>query len=197
MKLFHVSFDPVYTLTPRVPKARMPSEDATTPRICLAPSILDCLNAKPYKGDPFAEAKKLNAPLCLFVFETDVEPDQVIPPQDLAESYGVLDAMENQEYWLLESQPFFRTAYLVEDCRLEQDSCIERGQAILDIKLSPLDEIPRNALHNQTSLFNYRLHRNDTTDYLLAEHPDIFYPGGRLRVQIRHYWALKKGGNPT
>lgn len=47
MKLYHLSYDPVPFFIPRVPKSRLPMEDAETPRICLSDRIERCVNAKP------------------------------------------------------------------------------------------------------------------------------------------------------
>lgn len=56
MKLIHCSFDIVDSFVPRVPTSRVQYagkdyEDATTPRICVAPSILQCLKALPKAGE--------------------------------------------------------------------------------------------------------------------------------------------------
>ena len=67
MKLYHLSYDPVPFFIPRVPKSRLPMEDAETPRICLSDRIERCVNAKPCQAQALYLAKEhgLRMPLCL------------------------------------------------------------------------------------------------------------------------------------
>ena len=65
MKLYHVSYDPIWFFNPRVPKSRLPMEDAETPRICLSDRIERCVNAKPCQAQALYLAKEygLRVPL--------------------------------------------------------------------------------------------------------------------------------------
>lgn len=50
MKGVHVSFDIVEKFIPRVPRQRCQGEDMSIPRICVADTILDAINAIPQAG---------------------------------------------------------------------------------------------------------------------------------------------------
>lgn len=78
MKLYHVSYDPIWFFNPRVPKSRLPMEDAETPRICLSDRIERCVNAKPCQAQALCLAKEygLRVPLYVYEFDTDdIPPD--------------------------------------------------------------------------------------------------------------------------
>lgn len=88
MKLYHLSYDPVPFFIPRVPKSRLPMEDAETPRICLSDRIERCVNAKPCQAQALYLAKEhgLRMPLYVYEFDTDdIPPELLIGPADLAE----------------------------------------------------------------------------------------------------------------
>lgn len=104
MKLYHVSYDPIWFFNPRVPKSRLPMEDAETPRICLSDRIERCVNAKPCQAQALCLAKEygLRVPLYVYEFDTDdIPPDLLVGPDELVGQYGVIDAKLNHEYWLL------------------------------------------------------------------------------------------------
>lgn len=117
MKLYHLSYDPVPFFIPRVPKSRLPMEDAETPRICLSDRIERCVNAKPCQAQALYLAKEhgLRMPLYVYEFDTDdIPPELLIGPADLAGQYGVIDARLNHEYWLLSGDvPYQETYYEV------------------------------------------------------------------------------------
>lgn len=98
MKLYHVSYDPIWFFNPRVPKSRLPMEDAETPRICLSDRIERCVNAKPCQAQALYLAKEygLRVPLYVYEFDTDdIPPDLLVGPDELVGQYGVIDAKLN------------------------------------------------------------------------------------------------------
>ena len=62
--MVHVSFDLVDEFIPRVPKQRCEGENNTIKRICVAPSIIEALNAIPQAGFVVRNMKSLGLP-CL------------------------------------------------------------------------------------------------------------------------------------
>ena len=114
MKLYHVSYDPIWFFNPRVPKSRLPMEDAETPRICLSDRIERCVNAKPCQAQALCLAKEygLRVPLYVYEFDTDaIPPDLLVGPDELVGQYGVIDAKLNHEYWLLSGDVPYQEIY--------------------------------------------------------------------------------------
>lgn len=107
MKLYHVSYDPIPMLKPRVPDHRLPDEDCSTPRICLSDTIENCVNAKPGQATPLylAEQFGLRVPLYVYEFDTeDIPYGALLEPKELTHSGKVSDAEYNHEYWLLDAE---------------------------------------------------------------------------------------------
>ena len=103
MKLFHVSYDRVPYFKPRIPKYRLPEEDAITPRICLSTTVERCVNAKPHQAQALYLAREFGFRMPVYVYEfdtDDIPEDKLIGPIQLRDQYDVEDAVENNEYWL-------------------------------------------------------------------------------------------------
>lgn len=119
MKLYHISYDKVLNFVLRVPKNRLPEEDSTTPRICLSTSIEKCVNAKPNQAQALYLAKKQSFRMAMYVYEfhtDEIAEDKLIGPKQLKEKYHVLDAINNNEYWLLDCNvPYQEMRYEVID----------------------------------------------------------------------------------
>lgn len=114
MKLYHVSYDPIWFFNPRVPKSRLPMEDAETPRICLSDRIERCVNAKPCRAQALYLTKEygLRMPLYVYEFDTDdIPPDLLVGPNELVGQYSVIDAKLNHEYWLLSGDVPYQEIY--------------------------------------------------------------------------------------
>lgn len=100
MLLYHIStmqlFVPKVYFYPRVPYSAADQEDMVTPRICFADSVSNAIQATGYNlkpGDWIA------------VYELDtsnLNSRDIIPPEILQAEGLVPDAMDNQEYWILQ-----------------------------------------------------------------------------------------------
>lgn len=115
MKLYHVSYDPIPMLKPRVPDHRLPDEDCSTPRICLSDTIENSVNAKPDQATALYLAKQfgLRVPLYVYEFDTEAIPyGALLEPKELTLSGKVSDAEYNHEYWLLDAGvPYLETRF--------------------------------------------------------------------------------------
>lgn len=89
--------DKINNFLPRIPYYIMDMEDTTIPRICVSNTIEGCLSAAPWGGLTL-DAHPLGTLYRVYVFQTD----NYIKPEILAHKYGVLDAIINKEYWLLD-----------------------------------------------------------------------------------------------
>lgn len=109
MLLYHVSYDHLTGFQLRVPRHRVPGEDAMTPRICLTTSIERCINAKPFMAQALYLAREIGAPMALYIYQfqsEDVPDGKLLPPDQIP----VPDSQQNQEYWLLDpSVPYLET----------------------------------------------------------------------------------------
>lgn len=102
MKLYNINFicnaDPV--LIPRVPESAGPGENDTIKRICLADSVLNCVQAiGPSSRDMFEGS--------VFIVKSvdtnSLDSTKLIPPRTLWLNDWVPDALENHEYWYLDT----------------------------------------------------------------------------------------------
>lgn len=95
-KLIHCSFDEVYNFEPRVPKSRSLLEDAETKRICVSPTIRQCLDAIPRAGQimRFMRGVGMSVVVHAYYLEADrVEYDtrDYVPDADLTGEMWVLE----------------------------------------------------------------------------------------------------------
>ena len=100
MIFYHIELakvEKINNFVPRIPYYIMDMEDVTIPRICVSNTIEGCLSAAPWGGLTL-EAHPLGMLYRVYVFETN----NYMKPEVLAKEYGVLDAIINQEYWLLD-----------------------------------------------------------------------------------------------
>ena len=97
-RMVHVSFDLVDHFVPRIPKERIrgknATEDNTIPRICVAPSIMEALNAIPCSGDVIRNMQKLDLPVILHAYYMHSDEFQK-PTKEL-----VPDVELTNEHWL-------------------------------------------------------------------------------------------------
>lgn len=167
MRLYHVSYMPVNSFYPRVPRNRLPNEDSVTPRICFAPSIEQCVNAKPYPGDFIGYCLEDNQPCLLFVYSFDYDPDRddfVISPEELSEA-RVYDALWSEEHWATAVPSNLEEhIYRVVDAFYEDDSMMIR-RLILDDDILPEDWL----LVDIVEEFNARTGKHQTPDQALPQ----------------------------
>lgn len=98
MHLIHVSFDQISEFVPRIPNNRCPGEDAAIPRICVAPTIVDALNAIPCAGYVLNYMRELDLPIILHAYY--LESSHVLS-NDKVQKF-VPDAVATRELWVLD-----------------------------------------------------------------------------------------------
>lgn len=132
--LKHLSYDidtDIDVFTPRIPLQRMYGENNTVARVCVAPSVDDCLYGSPYTAELFPRDGYIErgevaivchtdavgddyhgVPFVIYTF--DVSDDDVMTPAALTEL--VPDATYTDEHWLIASAtPIKREVYLLHD----------------------------------------------------------------------------------
>jgi hypothetical protein len=105
--LYHISLEKLSheKLSPRIPKCRAQWENAEIPRICLSPSIEECLTginenfaALLYKQD------SLDIPLIGYIYAIDekmIDSSNIISPNELYSNGYVFDSLITQEHWII------------------------------------------------------------------------------------------------
>lgn len=112
-KLIHCSFDEVYFFEPRVPKSRTEYEDGKIKRICVAPTIRQCLTAIPNAGETVRWIQTVGMPVVIHAYY--LEADRV--EYDTREY--VPDAELTSEFWVLEKpKDWKRIDYEITSCSL-------------------------------------------------------------------------------
>lgn len=115
--MVHVSFDLVDEFIPRVPKQRCEGENDTIKRICVAPSIIEALNAIPQAGLVVRNMKSLGLPVIIHCYY--LKADKVMS-NDEVQQY-VPDAEFTGEMWILEKpKAINRVDYEITDCIVKQ-----------------------------------------------------------------------------
>lgn len=103
MKLYHLSTDlnepRVKTFIPRIPVVN-DYEDTTIPRVCLSDNLIGCIQA--IVG--YSELLSDKGIFRLYEVETSkLQETRIVHPETVFSKYGVGDALENREYWYLDS----------------------------------------------------------------------------------------------
>ena len=112
-KLIHCSFDEVYSFEPRVPKSRTDWEDDKIKRICVAPTIRQCLTAMPRAGEAIKWIRATGMPVIIHAYY--LEADKV----EYDTRDYVLDAEITEEFWVLEKpKDWKRIDYEITSCQL-------------------------------------------------------------------------------
>lgn len=127
MKLYHVSVflqGKKVLFKPRVPKSAAEGENATIERICFSTSIENCIKA--------IGPSKFKSGTKFMVFETDIDQESLISPQVLFDRNYVKDALENEEYWYMDSIELNGKYYIIENIDYEPK---------LSLKCVTIDEI--------------------------------------------------------
>lgn len=115
--MVHVSFDLVDEFIPRVPKQRCEGENDTIKRICVAPSIIEALNAIPQAGLVVRNMKSLGLPVIIHCYY--LKSDKVMSNDEI-QKY-VPDAEFTGEMWILEKpKAVNRVDYEITDCIVKQ-----------------------------------------------------------------------------
>lgn len=125
----HCSFDVVNEFVPRIPEQRCTGEDDTIERICVAPTIIDALNAIPQAGIVVENMQKLGLPVIIHVYY--LKADKLMENSEVRKY--VPDACTTGESWILE-KPYgvFRIDYEIMNCKLRHTTDSE-GQRIVNI----------------------------------------------------------------
>ncbi len=95
-KLIHCSFDEVYSFEPRVPASRSEYEDDQIKRICVSPTIRQCIDAIPRAGNIMRFMREVGMPVVIHAYY--LEADRV----EYDTSEYVPDADVTGEMWILE-----------------------------------------------------------------------------------------------
>ena len=122
--LLHASFDVVNSFYPRVPseQTRMRGENDTIPRVCVCPTIAQCITAMPLAGETASKMHKLGMPVILHVYE--LASDNILSNQ--AVQKYVPDAFETSEMWILDAPKIHsRTDYILD---IQFKEVFERGE---------------------------------------------------------------------
>ena len=115
--MVHVSFDLVDEFIPRVPKQRCEGENDTIQRICVAPSIIEALNAIPQAGLVVRNMKSLGLPVIIHCYY--LKADKVMRNEEV-QKY-VPDATATREMWILEKpKAMNRVDYEITGCIVKQ-----------------------------------------------------------------------------
>ena len=129
MKLYHLSVflqGKKVLFTPRVPKSAAEGENATIERICFSTSIENCIKA--------IGPSKFKSGTKFMVFEADIDAnsESLISPQVLFDRNYVKDALENEEYWYMDSIELSGKYYIIQNIDYEPK---------LSLKCVNIDEI--------------------------------------------------------
>lgn len=127
-KLIHCSFDEVLSFEPRVPKSRAKLEDGKIKRICVAPTIRQCLTAMPKAGESIRWIQSIGMPVVIHAYY--LEADRV--EYDTREY--VPDAERTSEFWVLEKpKDWKRIDYEITSCSLV-DTKDFYGEPAVDVR---------------------------------------------------------------
>lgn len=135
--MIHVSFDLVDEFIPRVPKHRCEGENNTIKRICVAPSIIEALNAIPQAGLVVRNMKSLGLPVIIHCYY--LKADKVMS-NDEVQKY-VPDAEFTREMWILEKpKAVNRIDYEITDCIVKQGVDVF-GNEQFEVRLPEIERI--------------------------------------------------------
>ena len=118
-KLIHCSFDLVDNFIPRVPDSRVKwqgkeYEDSKTPRICVAPTVLQCLKAMPKAGEIIRWMRAVGLKPIVHAYYLESDNVQVCTMDD------VPDADITGEMWILDKpNDWHRIDYEIVSCAME------------------------------------------------------------------------------
>lgn len=106
MLLYHIRYtnkpmvSSLHTLHPQIPIKTLKTEDNTIPRLCFSSSIENCLKSISewfYEKYPYDEVY-----FNVFTLDTENYKGKIIYPSDLYLKNLVPDALECQEFWIME-----------------------------------------------------------------------------------------------
>lgn len=96
MHLYRIDYKdrgPLVCLKPKVPETRLPSEDAMTPRVCAAPTILQCIYSKMlFLSENLWKSGRMK----FFVYECDAPVEFITQPTECE----VDDVWITSEMWV-------------------------------------------------------------------------------------------------
>lgn len=149
--LYHISFDPVEALIPRVPEHRAPGEDAETPRICFSETIEDAITAMPKGGQALRGMlkcrHKITPILYAYIADREADREAYLCPYDIYIKHHVHDAIANKEWWAIKPVTVQIRTLRVENAffRDAKDELGNAGAIVLQVDFADLTEYPENA----------------------------------------------------
>ena len=128
-KLYHISLKRVDKFVKGIPASRRLEEDTITPRICLSDELRLCLSAvewgtagKDGELDDLISFRDDEIRL-IWVYEFEVDNNDLISPQQLYKSNKVIDAEATHEYWYIGEEPLIPVReYLIRVTDYTEDS---------------------------------------------------------------------------
>lgn len=152
--LYHISLEgnlDVHHFTPRIPSRCLDTEDKTTPRICVAETINDCISACP-DGYVFFTEKTVLGAAYLYVYEIDILKigfNNIKFWQEL--SSLVPDAHKTKEIWVLKEFDAAPKIYRFENMEYEIEP--KKGHRYRDVVYGRdnMDYI----MQNNTNIINF------------------------------------------
>lgn len=173
MILYHISETAggplVDLLKPESAANRNMSEDHFTPRIQCAPSIWLCVQMRPELvraikdgKNPVVRVYRINTedPYPMG-FEPAIKDGAIIGPDALRDEHWVLDAIENQEYWLTDAVRSKGCDYVAKSIETEDRvawSCLGIDDVIGAygwMTTQKLENVPDDARHTAKDMYDY------------------------------------------
>ena len=184
ISLYHLSYDPIEQFSLRVPKYRVPGEDDSVRRICLAPCIEDCINAKPGRGEIAQIALERKIPLVLYLYKVEMPRRNpcLIHPVSVYRDYGVSDAIHNQEYWLTRVPEFEEHMLLLCSAKFVDTSC--QYPTIQDVATRPITDLPEFCAQHFAWKANEYLGSHWDTDMFVHALPEWEEQAGRKAEKL-------------
>lgn len=108
--LYHISLEKLLhdSLSPRIPKSRAEWENTEIQRICLSPSVEECLTAiNENFTELLYEQNSLDVPLIGYIYSVDestINSSNVVLPKELYDKKYVLDSLVTQEHWIINQE---------------------------------------------------------------------------------------------
>lgn len=200
MKYYHVSidvFEKIDVFSPKIPEYKLKEEDNKTNRICVAPTIKDCLNGICYCSErmlykglfsdnslcyDFVEGNRV-----VKVYELEVKEEKILKPSDI--NKFVPDSYITEEHWIMEDiKPSAEYIIDIVDFELDNSNYI---QSVIYNVVDELDIFKSMTIElNQESDANslYDLFSSEENELLL----DFRINGKSINIDLRNFPMTKK-----
>ena len=135
-------------LTPRIPEFTGGKENETDERICVAPTVFQCLQGLEIAQDLVKDDK----PYEVFLYEADVPVKNIIQPSD----EDVPDAWKTGEMWVIKPQQFS----IVSNCIIRKhmdlpNNCYSRYSFRYANKDEVIDRITGTPIYGESYSFSF------------------------------------------